>query len=153
MAKWYQALWEAVDSSLQSFADSAKKLLKFLRTLRAIILISIFGALALTATSFYFPRWQGILMVAAMAFLAIPHLYWYVILGLPLQAKSVVRLVDMGYPANARELGIRIAARKLHDESIETEELLVKTAWNESKKALRDYRQRAAERKDTEEEE
>jgi hypothetical protein len=60
--------------------------------------------------------------------------------GLPLKAHGVIRLIERGYPGNAREVAIRLAARKLRDESIETEELLVETALNEARKVLRRIR-------------
>ncbi len=94
-------------------------------------------------STFWFPVMVPVTLTVFGVYLAVPLIGIFILLGLPLKAKSVLRLIDQGYPANAREFAIRAAARKLHEQSIETEELLVDTAINESKKALKKYRARA----------
>jgi hypothetical protein len=152
VAKWYKALWAKADESIQSFSNSARKLLRMLRLVRFLILLVILTIIGLGVAGIIWPKLLSYFAAAAMIFIAVPYIILYVLVSLPLKAKSVVRLIDMGYPANAKEMAIRFAARKMHEESIETEELLMATAWNESKKMLRKYRARAAARKDVDEE-
>lgn len=144
VAKWYKALWDAIDGSIRSFADGAKKALRMLRLARFLVALVVLTILGLGVAGIIWPQHMPYFAAAAMVFIAIPYIVIYVLLTLPFKAKSVVRLIDMGYPANAKELAIRFAARKMHEESIETEELLVATAWNESKKMLKQYRARQA---------
>lgn len=151
VAKWYNALWKMVDEFLQSIASGARKMLRMLRLVRFLIALLILTIIGLGVAGIIWPQHLAYFAAASMVFIAVPYIILYVLVSLPFKAKSVVRLIDMGYPANARELGIRFAARKMHEESIETEELLLATAWNESKKMLRKYRSRAAARKRSDE--
>ncbi len=141
---WYSALLRMLDDSLRSASKTAKKVVRMLRLTRALLILVAILYLSGGPIAFLWPNFLPyyIALVAITftgAFLGLAFL-----VGLPLRAKSIVRLVDMGYPKNMRELGIRVVARKLHEESIESEELLVETAWNESKKLLRKYKARAA---------
>jgi Na+/phosphate symporter len=99
--------------------------------------------LASAVVAIAWPAYWPYAYAAATVFLVIPLVILLALVALPLKAKSVVRLIDMGYPANTKEMAIRVAARKLHEQSIESEELLVQTALNESRKLLRKYRERA----------
>lgn len=140
---WWKPAWTLMDDTLRGLSKSAKARLRFIRQLRAILVLGLIITYTAAVGAIVWPeqmRW----FVAAMGVgLSISLMFWYVIVNMPLQAKSVVRLIDQGYPANVKELAIRAAARKLHEESIETEELLVETAWNETKKAYRKYMARA----------
>lgn len=146
MAKtgWLRTMWLTLDKALRDVSGGLQAKLRKLRQLRAILLTGVIAALALGAGAAWRPELAHYLLAGAIVFLILPHIYLYVILSFPLKAQSVVRLIDQGYPANAREIGIRVVAQKLHDESIETEELLVDTAWNEAKKAYRKYKEKAS---------
>jgi hypothetical protein len=151
---WYMALWGLVDATLKRWADQLQSMLRALRVVRVLLVLGILvvvasAALAVLAAGGYMdPKWFYLAYGAASVFLLVPLVALVVLVGLPLRAKSVTRLIDMGYPANARELAIRVMARKLRDESIETEELLVETAVNEAKKVFR--RMEEAKRRDRE---
>lgn len=140
---WMKHVWRMLDDNLRSASEMARKVVRAIRITRAGLVI--LGLLYLSGGPIAF-LWPELLpyyiALVAITFTIVFFAGAYLV-GLPLKAKSVVRLVDMGYPKNARELGIRMVARKLHEESIETEELLVETAWNESRKMLRKYRERA----------
>ncbi len=143
--RWLNWLWETIDGLLRSISMAARKIVRTLRILRAFLVVGLLLVIGAVVGAFIQPEWMPLWFAIAVVFLVIPLIIITALVAAPLQAKSVVRLVDMGYPANAREMGIRIVARKLHEESIETEELLVDTALNEARKAVRRYR-RAAER-------
>jgi hypothetical protein len=137
---WYTLLWALVDEWLREWSRRLQRLLKLLRLARVLLVVGILCVLASALVGLLWPRWFPIAYAVATVFLAVPLVLCLVLVNAPLQARSVIRLVERGYPANAREMAIRVAARKLHDESIETEELLVETAINEGRKVLRRLR-------------
>ncbi|HUR62668.1 MAG TPA: hypothetical protein VM286_09935 [Candidatus Thermoplasmatota archaeon] len=134
---WYTVLWAMVDDRLREWSRKLQQLVRMLRLARVLILVGILCILASALVGLLWPQWFFVAYAVAVVFLIVPLVLCLVLVSLPLQAKSVIRLIDRGYPGNARELAIRVAARKLHDESIETEELLVETALNEGRKILR----------------
>jgi hypothetical protein len=140
---WYLAPFHAVDGMLSKVSAKLQKILRILRLAQVgvafLFLLPIFAAMS----TIWFAWMAPYVLILFAVYLAVPLIGVYIILGFPLKASSVKRLVDMGYPANAKEFAIRAAARKLHEQSIETEELLLETAINESKKALKKYRARA----------
>lgn len=140
---WFKALWHMVDGTLRGLSKGLKRFVRTLRILRFFLIIAILTVLASAVVAIGWPQYWPYLYAASAVFLAIPLLILLVLVALPLRAKSVVRLIDLGYPDNAKELAIRVAARKLHDQSIESEAMILETAWNESKKMLRKYRARA----------
>jgi hypothetical protein len=137
------AAWAVVDHTLRRWANALQRILRTLRLARAALVLGIAFVLLSAAAGLAVAagwldlRWFLVAYALASLFLIVPLVALAVLVTLPLRATSVVRLVDMGYPANARELAIRILARKLHEESIETEELLVDTALNEARKVMR----------------
>jgi len=137
------ALWGVLDGTLRRWSDALQRIVRLLRLVRVllwlgVVLILASGVLgALAALGVVHVKWFLATYAIASLFVLVPLVAFAVLVGLPLKAKSVVRLVDQGYPENARELAIRVLARKLHEESIATEELLVETAWNETRKAMR----------------
>ncbi|MGB0653188.1 MAG: hypothetical protein ACPGQL_08300 [Thermoplasmatota archaeon] len=138
-----KAFFRRIDGTLRSLSKVLKRVVRTLRFVRAFLATGILIILASIVVAFVQPAWMPLFYAVSMLFLMIPLVMLLVLISLPLQAKSVVRLIDKGYPANARELAIRVAARKLHEESIANEELLVETALNEGKKAAAKYRKRA----------
>lgn len=140
---WLGTLWRSLDGTLRGLSTGLQKAVRTLRLLRAFLVIAVLVVLASAVVGIVEPAWLPYAYAAAVVFLVIPLGILLGLVSLPLRAKSLVRLIDMGYPANAKEMAIRVAARKLHEQSIETEELLLATAVNESKKLLRRYRQRA----------
>lgn len=140
---WWQAGWQLVDGNLRSLSAGAKKFVRNLRLTVAVLSFYILTSYAMLVAAFIWPEFDRAFFAVAI-FLVANSLWAYVLLiALPLRAKSIVRLIDKGYPENAKELAIRVAARKLHEESIESEELLVETAFNEGRKAYRKYKARA----------
>jgi hypothetical protein len=140
---WYLALWAMVDTTLRRWSEALERLVRTLRLVRVLLWLGIVLVLVsallglLVAAGKLDPKWFYVGHAVATLFLIIPLAALAIIVALPLRAHSVIRLVDMGYPANARELLVRVVARKLHEESIETEELLVDTALNEARKWMR----------------
>ena len=144
MLDWLRGLWAMVDERLGELSDKLQRILRLVRFLVAFLTLGVLLVLASAVVGLLWPQWFPIAYAVATIFLVIPLVAVLVLVYLPLRAKSVVRLIDKGYPANAKELAIRVAARKLHDQSIETEELLVETALNEGRKVLRRMDERAA---------
>ncbi|MCA1819605.1 MAG: hypothetical protein LC620_06095 [Halobacteriales archaeon] len=151
---WYMALWAMVDGTMRRWAETLQRLVRLLRFVRALLVVGVILVLAsavlalLAAAGRLDMKWFLVSYAWSTVFLVVPLAILVILVGLPLRARSVTRLIDMGYPANARELAIRVFARKLRDESIETEELLVETALNEGRKVMRrmeEARRRAAE--------
>ncbi len=140
---WYKAIWYKIDETLRSISRTLKKIVRTLRFVRAFLATGILIVFASIVAAFILPEWMPLFYAISMLFLVIPLVMLLALIQLPLMAKSVVRLIDKGYPDNARELAIRLAARKLHEQSIETEELLLDTAINEARKA-KDYYARKA---------
>ena len=140
---WYKAIWRAIDGQLLAFSLKLQRIVRTLRILNALLWFGIIVVLASAVVAVVWPEYLRFAFAAAVVFLVIPLLLVTILVGLPLKMRSLVRLIDKGYPENAKELAIRAFARKMRDESIETEELLIETAVNESKKVLRRYRNRA----------
>jgi uncharacterized membrane protein YidH (DUF202 family) len=141
---WLQALWAMVDERLREASERLQRLLRVLRAAVAFLVVGIVLVLASAVVGLLWPRWFPIAYAVAVVFLILPLVALLMLVYLPLRAKSVVRLIDKGYPGNARELAIRVAARKLRDQSIETEELLVETAINEGRKLMDRAKAKAA---------
>lgn len=144
MLDWLRGLWAVVDERLSELSDKLQRILRLIRLLVAFLTVGVVLVLASAVAGLLWPRWFPVAYAVATVFLVIPLVALLVLAYLPLRAKSVVRLIEKGYPANAKEIAIRVAARKLHDQSIETEELLVETALNEGRKVLRRMDERAA---------
>ncbi|MHB8633751.1 MAG: hypothetical protein ACYDBQ_07285 [Thermoplasmatota archaeon] len=140
------ALWKGVDSWLASVAARLQAWVRALRWVRALLVVGlgvlVFTALlAVGAAAGWVPlRWFLVGYAISTLFLLVPLVALLAVVNLPLQARSVVRLIDRGYPENFREIAVRVVARKLHDESIASEELLVETAVNEFRKLGRRMR-------------
>lgn len=145
---WIRTLWAMVDERL---AELSLKLQRMVRTLRAAVfalVVAILLVLASPVVLFVAPQYFPIAYAVSTVILVIPLVLVTALVALPLRMKSVVRLIDKGYPANAKEIAIRVAARKLHEQSIQTEELLVDTALNEGRKLVERYKAQAAARAD-----
>jgi len=143
MASWWKPAWTLAEETLRGMSEALQRKLRFVRQLRALLAVAIVGTYVAVVGAVVWPE-QLRFFVALMGIsLSAGLVYWHLFISTPLQARSIVRLIDQGYPGNVRELAIRAAARKLHEESIETEELLVETAWNEGKKAYRRFQERA----------
>lgn len=141
---WLRTLWAVVDERL---AETSRKLQVAVRALRITVValvVAILLSLASPVVLFLWPDYFPIAYAVSTVVLLIPLIVLTVLVSLPLRLKSVIRLIDKGYPANAKEIAIRVAARKLHDQSIATEELLVETALNEGRKLYQRYQARAA---------
>ncbi len=139
-AGWLTSLYSLVDERLRAWSKTAKRSLLMLRLTVAVLIITLLGLYGAAVGAIFWPEWIRFWFAGSVVVLSIPLLVLAILVALPLRLKSVTRLIDKGYPGNAREIGLRLAARKLRDESIETEELLAETAWNEGKKAYRKYR-------------
>lgn len=137
---WYTALWALVDERLRTLSRKLQALVRLLRLARVLLVLGILCVLGSAVVGLLWPRWFPVAYAVAVLALVVPLVLCLVLVSLPLKAKGVVRLIERGYPANTRELAIRVAAGKLHGQSIETEELLVETALNEARKALRRLR-------------
>ena len=137
MLDWLRGVWAMVDERLRDLSDTLQRIVRMIRVLVGFLTVGVVLVLASAVVGLVWPRWFPVAYALATIFLVIPLVALLVLAYLPLRAKSVIRLIDKGYPANAKELAIRVAARKLHDQSIETEELLVETAINEGRKVLR----------------
>ncbi|MEK6985536.1 MAG: hypothetical protein AABX89_04035 [Candidatus Thermoplasmatota archaeon] len=133
-------LWNMADSFLGRLSKRLQRIVRTLRIIRVLLVIGVLAVLSSALVGLLWPRWFPIAYAVGTIFLVIPLVLLVGLVAAPLRAKSVVRLIDQGYPANARELAIRAVARKLHDESIETEELLVDTALNEGRKLMRKFK-------------
>lgn len=141
---WLRTLWGVVDERL---ADTSRRLQRIVRLVRVTVValvIAILLSLASPVVLFLWPDYFPIAYAVSTVILLVPLIVLTVLVALPLRLKSVIRLIDKGYPGNARELAIRVAARKMRDQSIETEELLVETAVNEGRKMYERYQARAA---------
>ena len=128
---------------LRDVSKKAQKIIRRLRLARLLILLLFILPLVAAGLTIWRPQYGPYALALIAVYVAVPLLGVWFLVGLPLKAKSIIRLIEKGYPANAREFAIRAAARKLHEQSIESEELLVDTAINESRKVLKKYRARA----------
>ncbi len=140
---WWTPAWRFLDETLAGWSKALQGIVAKIRMLRTIMLLAILAVYGAIVATVVWPEYGLYLLGGAMVILSVPLIAVYFVVSLPLRAKSLVRLIDQGYPANARELAIRATVRKMHDQSIETEEMLVETAWNEAKKAYRKYKARA----------
>jgi hypothetical protein len=142
MGKALRLVWRLLDSRLRRLSETLQRLVRTLRWTRRLLWLGIILVLASAAVGIVAPKYFPYAYAVATIFLVLPLAILAVVVGLPLRAKSMIRLIDMGYPSNAREFGIRFLTRKMRDESIETEELLYETALNEAKKYLRKMREK-----------
>jgi hypothetical protein len=138
-----KALWSLVDDRLRELSLRLQRIVRLLRVATAFLVFGILCVLGSAVVGLLWPAWFPIAYAVSTVFVILPLVALLVLVALPLRARSVVRLIDKGYPANARELAIRVAARKLRDQSIETEELLFETAVNEGRKVLERVQARA----------
>ncbi len=144
MLDWLQTLWAMVDERLRETSEKLQRLVRVIRILVVFLTVGVVLVLSSAVVGLLWPRWFPIAYAVATIFLVIPLVGLLVLAYMPLRAKSVIRLIDKGYPGNAREIAIRVAARKMRDQSIETEELLVETAINEGRKLVDRAKARAA---------
>jgi len=141
---WLQSLWAMVDERLREVSEKLQKVVRLIRVLVVFLTVGVLLVLGSAVVGLLWPQWFPVAYAVATIFLVIPLIAILALAYMPLRAKSVIRLIDKGYPGNARELAIRVAARKLRDQSIETEELLVETALNEGRKVLERAKAKAA---------
>jgi hypothetical protein len=141
---WLQTLWAMVDERLRETSAKLQKLVRLIRVAVVFLTLGVLLVLSSAVVGLLWPQWFPIAYAVSTIFVVIPLVLILVLAYLPLRAKSVIRLIDKGYPGNARELAIRVAARKLRDQSIETEELLVETAVNEARKVMERAQAKAA---------
>ena len=144
MLDWLQALWAMVDERLREVSLKLQRVVRLIRVAVAFLTVGVLLVLSSAVVGLVWPRWFPVAYALATVFLVLPLVALLLLVYLPLRARSVIRLIDKGYPANAKELAIRVAARKLHDQSIETEELLVETALNEGRKVMERAKAKAA---------
>jgi hypothetical protein len=135
--------WRAVDERLHRVSEGLQKAVRTLRILRFTLVLAILVVLASAVVGLLWPRWFPIAYAVATIFLVIPLMAFLVMVALPLRAKRVVAWIDMGYPENTRRVAMQAAAERLHKASHETEDLIVETIANESRKVLAKYRERA----------
>lgn len=139
---WYKAIWRLFDGTLRSISDTLQSIVRVLRITRVVMALLVVLMLLVAVFVILRPEYSHYVLAAVVVLLTLPIVAIFGLASLPFRAKSAVRLIDQGYPENVKELTIRAVARKFHDESIATEELLVDTAVNESRKALSKYRTR-----------
>lgn len=142
---WLRMMWAMVDERLAEFAATLQRIVRLIRVTLAALVVAIVLVLLAPVVLFVWPEYFPIAYAVSTVVLVIPVVVLTVLVSLPLRMKSVIRLIDKGYPANAKEIAIRVVARKLHDQSIETEELLVDTAINEGRKLVDRYKRGAEE--------
>lgn len=140
---WLRALWSLVDERLAEISRKLRGFVRLLRVALTFLVIAILAVLAAPVVLMFWPEWFPIAYAVSTVILVIPLIALTALVALPLRLKSIIRLIDKGYPANAKEVAIRVAARKLHDQSIATEELLVDTALNEGRKMVQRFKARA----------
>ncbi|MEK6975719.1 MAG: hypothetical protein AABY18_05185 [Candidatus Thermoplasmatota archaeon] len=141
---WLRTLWAMVDERLAELAETLQSIVRMLRLTVAMLVLAVVLVLVSPVVLFLAPDYFPVAYAVSTVILVIPLVALAFLVALPLRLKSVIRLIDKGYPANAKEIAIRVAARKLHDQSIETEELLVDTALNEGRKLMERAKARAA---------
>lgn len=150
-AGWIIQVWKQFDDALRDINKKLARALFWMRFGQAFLVLAILASWGFGVAALFWPEWAPYFYLGAIILLSIAIIPWAALISVPLRLKSVTRLIDKGYPENARELAIRAVARKLHDESIETEELLFDTAINEGRKMVRKYKEeqaRDAERRD-----
>ena len=134
---WLRTMWAMVDERLAELSLRLQRIVRLIRVAVVALWVAVVLVLLAPVVLFVWPEYFPIAYAVSTVILVIPIVILAVVAGLPLKARSVVRLIDKGYPANAKEIAIRLAARKLHEQSIQTEELLVDTAINEGRKLIR----------------
>jgi hypothetical protein len=139
---WLRAIWHSIDSFLAGLFGLLKKTLRALNILRVLSVLFFVVSIALAVLVLVAPESVPYVLAGLLIVGTLPIIVLFVLLSIPFRAKSFVRLVRMGYPENAKELTIRLAARKMRDQSIKSEEMLIETAFNESRKLLERYRAR-----------
>lgn len=142
---WMRSLWEMADERLAELSAKLQGIVRLLRVAVALLVVAVLLVLLSPVVLYVWPEWFPLAYAVSTVILVIPIVLLAFLASLPLRMKSVVRLIDKGYPENAKEIAIRIAARKLHEQSIATEELLVDTALNEARKVMDRAKARAAE--------
>lgn len=141
---WLRTLWAMVDDRLAELSAKLQGIVRLLRIAVALLVVAVFLVLLSPVVLYLWPEWFPLAYAISTVILVIPIVLLAILAALPLRMTSVVRLIDKGYPENAKEIAIRIAARKLHDQSIQTEELLVDTALNEARKVMERAKANAA---------
>lgn len=140
----FVGVFEALDKALAKGFTTAKKAIRGLKLARFGLLVLSLLLLGLMVAIFLYPEISPYVQMGFIFLLGIiPFMAIRAGLGKPLKAKSLMRIIDQGHKRTSKELAIRLAVRKLHEESIATEELLVDTALNEGRKAINKYRRRA----------
>lgn len=141
---WMRTLWYMLDERLAEVSAKLQGVVRMLRLAVFLLVVGVILVLASPVVLYLWPQWFPLAYAVSTVILVIPIILLAVLASLPLRMKSVVRLIDKGYPENAKEIAIRIAARKLNEQSIQTEELLVDTALNEARKVMDRAKARAA---------
>lgn len=130
-------IWKVVDDNLRNLNKKLKRILGLIRFAVFFLVLLLIASWTLAALVIWYPQFSAYFYLGSIVILSIGLIPWIVLVSLPLKAKSVTRLIDQGYPENAKEIAIRVMAQKLHEESIQTEELLFDTAINEGKKMMK----------------
>lgn len=141
---WIGATARMVDDRMRDINRSLKRSFRMLRLAQVALIVGLLASYAFAVLAIVYPQYAGYFYAGAILLLSTALIPWIALISLPLKLRSIRRLVDKGYPANAREMAIRVVAKKLHDESIETEEMLFDTAINESRKAYRKFKAKQA---------
>lgn len=139
-----RTLWAMADERLADASAKLQGIVRMLRLAVGLLVIAVILVLASPVVLYLWPEWFPLAYAISTIILVIPIVLLAFLASLPLRMKSIIRLIDKGYPENAKEIAIRVAARKLHDQSIATEELLVNTALNEARKVMERAKARAA---------
>ncbi len=144
---WLMGVWKVVDDNLRNLNKKLKRILGLIRFAVFFLVLLFLASWAMAAAVIWYPQYAPYLYLGSIIILSIGLIPWIVLVMLPLKMKSVTRLIDKGYPENAKELFIRVVAQKLHEESIKTEELIFDTAINEGKKVVRRMQEKDGERR------
>lgn len=134
---WFLGMFRAADAWLRGLSRRLRGMLRLMRAVVALLVVLDLTILAAAVLVVLRPEYVHYVAAFTLAVLLIPMIALTMLATLPLRFRSVTRLIDKGYPANAKELALRALARKFRDQSIETEELLAQALWNEARKALR----------------
>lgn len=141
--RWTYRLWKQLDDTLHGISRSLQKVVRALTIARVMAIFMALAFVAFAVVLVFYPEWTPYVVVGIVATYAIPFVLMAILLAIPFRWKSVIRLIRKGYPANAEELALRAVARKLRDQSIESERLLWETAWSEGRKMYKRYLHRA----------
>jgi hypothetical protein len=132
-----------LDGSLRKMNKKIRMAFFWMRFAQIFLILAVLASWTCAVGAIYYPDLAGYFYAGAIVLLSIGLIPWAIIVGLPLRLKMLRRMAKQGYAKSAREVGLRAMARKWHDKSIETEELLFDTAINEGRKAYRRYKKRA----------